>query len=59
MSDIDYQSLENRIRDDFLECRRLFTRSVTDNPNYSTIDLIQADYLGFLKKIRICFFRAN
>lgn len=51
MSDIDYQSLENRIRDDFLECRRLFTRSVTDNPSYSTTDLIQADYMGFLKEV--------
>jgi len=51
MSAIDYKAIESRIRDDLLECRRLFTRSVTDIPKYSTLDKIRKDYPGFLREI--------
>jgi hypothetical protein len=51
MSAIDYKVIEGRIHDDLLECRRLFTRSVTDIPKYTAPDKIREDYPGFLREI--------
>lgn len=51
MSAIDYKAIESRIHDDLLECRLLFTRSVTDVPKYSTLDKIRKDYSGFLREV--------
>lgn len=45
-------TIENLIQNDILECSRLFTRSVTDTPKYSTFDKIREDYPSF---IRECF----
>jgi len=50
MATIDYKAIENLIQNDLLECRRLFTRSVTDIPKYSTLDKIQEDYPGFVRE---------
>lgn len=52
MVTIDYKAIQNRIQNDLLECRRLFTRSVTDIPKYSTMEKIREDYPGFLRE---CF----
>lgn len=52
MMTIDYKIVENYIQNDILECRRLFTRSVTDIPKYSTFEKIREDYPSF---IRECF----
>jgi len=49
---IDYKKTENLIQNDILECRRLFTRSVTDIPKYSTLEEIREDYPGFTRE---CF----
>ena len=51
MSAIDYRTIEGRIRDELTECRRLFTRSVTDIPEYSTLDKIRENYQGFLREV--------
>lgn len=51
MASIDYKSTENRIKNDLLECRWLFTRSVTDIPKYSTPEKIREDYPGFLREL--------
>jgi hypothetical protein len=48
---IDYKATENRIRDDLLECRRLFIRAVTDIPRYSTEEKIREDFPGFQREI--------
>ena len=52
MSPIDYTTTENLVQDGLLECRRLFTRSVTDIPKYSTLEKIREDSPGFLRE---CF----
>jgi len=52
MAKIDYKVTENQIQNDILECRQLFTRSVTHIPKYSTMEKIQEDYPGFLRE---CF----
>jgi hypothetical protein len=52
MATIDYKATENRIQNDLLECRRLFTRSVIDIPKYSTLEKIKEDYSGFQRE---CF----
>ena len=52
MATIDYIATENTIQNDLLECRRLFTRSVTDIPKYSTLEKIREDYSGFERE---CF----
>lgn len=51
MATIDYKATESRIQNDLLECRRLFTRSVTDIPKYSTPEKIRDDYPGFLREL--------
>lgn len=52
MATVDYKATENLIHNDLLECRRLFTRSVTDIPKYSTLEKIREDYPGFERE---CF----
>jgi hypothetical protein len=50
MAEIDYKATENRIQNDILECKRLFSRSIIDFPKYSTMEKIQEDYPGFLRE---------
>ncbi len=40
----------NDVERDLLECRRLITRAVTDQPEFSTMEKIRADYLEFLRR---------
>ena len=40
----------NDIERDLLECRRLITRAVTDQPEFSTMEKIRANYLEFLRR---------
>jgi hypothetical protein len=40
----------NDIERDLLECRRLITRAVTDQPEFSTMEKIRANYLEFLRQ---------
>ncbi|MEW6195861.1 MAG: hypothetical protein AB1521_11985 [Bacteroidota bacterium] len=51
MTEIDYEATENIIRDELLECRRLFTRAVTDMPEYSTQEKIGHDFPGFQREV--------
>jgi hypothetical protein len=52
MSTIDYKAIENSVQNDLFECRRLFTRSVTDIPKYSTLQKIREYYPDFMRE---CF----
>jgi len=49
---IDCKAIQIRIQNDLLECKWLFTRSVTDIPKYSTSGKIIKDYPGFQRE---CF----
>jgi hypothetical protein len=40
----------NDLERDLLECRRLITRAVMDQPEFSTMEKIRADYLEFLRR---------
>jgi hypothetical protein len=52
MATADYKATESLVQNSLLECRRLFTRSVTDIPKYSTLQKIREDYPGFMRE---CF----
>ncbi len=51
MTTIDYKAIEALVEKDLLESRRLLTRSVTDNPKYSTLDKIRENYTGFIREV--------
>lgn len=51
MTTIDYKAIEALVESDLLESRRLLTRSVTDDPKYSTLDKIRENYAGFIREV--------
>lgn len=51
MTEIDYITTDNQIRGELLECRRLFTRAVTDISAYDTWEKIVQDYPGFQREL--------
>jgi hypothetical protein len=48
---IDYIATEQQVRNELSECRRLFTRAVTDIPRYSTQEKIAKDFPGFHREV--------
>lgn len=48
-----------KIENTLLECRRLLTHSVTDRPEYSTMEQINADIPGFVRQCHAAYKRAS
>jgi len=48
----------NQIEDTLLECRRLLTHSVTDLPEYSTMEKIRTDFPNFVRECHVAYKQA-